>query len=327
MGAAIVLSAPYAQLAFTAISERWPDHSSTIILTAVVLPAIVAVVAALVHIRDGRIPRYALVGAGIAVGVVYYFTFDPIFTEAFHFAEYGILAMLFYRAWRHVSDWSILALPVLAGSTVGIADEWFQWFIPFRAGELNDVGLNALAAVGGLIFSAGVWPPRMFAMVRGSRGRLLRWLAATAAVLAAFFVTVHVGHVVRDSDIGGFRSRFSGAELLKAAEDRRSRWMSEPPVDIPRLSREDQYLAEGLWRVGRRNEHWADGNVALAWRENRILEKFYAPVLSTATAGEPNGHAWTPAHRAEAEARLPEGALPTPEDDYQYRLYTWDELL
>jgi VanZ family protein len=326
MGAAIVLSAPYAQQAFTAISERWPDHSSTIILTAAVVPAVVAVIAALVHIRDARASRYMLVAGGIGVGVAYYFTFDPIFTEAFHFAEYGVLAMLFYRAWRYVTDWSILVLPVLAGATVGIADEWFQWFIPFRAGELNDVGINALAAFGGLIFSAGVWPPRLFSMTRASRFRLVRWMAATVVVLAAFFVTVHVGHIVTDGEIGGFRSRFSGSELLQAAEDRRVRWITHPPVAVPRLSREDQYLSEGLWRVSRRNELWEEGNAALAWRENRILEKFYAPVLSTATRADPKGHAWPPAQRAEAEARLQGSSPVTPADDYPYRLYTLDEL-
>ena len=36
-------------------------------------------------------------------------------------------------------DGSIIVLPILAGIATGILDEWFQWFVPVRAGEIRDI--------------------------------------------------------------------------------------------------------------------------------------------------------------------------------------------
>ena len=69
-----------------------------------------------------------------------------------------------------------------------------------------------------------------------------------------------------------------------------------------RLGREDHYLTEGLWHVQRRNQAWDSADAAAAWRENRILEKFYAPVLDTPTYAGPTGHRWPAAQRATSVA-------------------------
>ncbi len=44
----------------------------------------------------------------------------------------------------------MLVLPVLAGLLVGTADEWLQWFIPNRVGEIADILLNGIAIGCGL---------------------------------------------------------------------------------------------------------------------------------------------------------------------------------
>jgi hypothetical protein len=326
MAAAIVLSASYAQQAFLAIVERWPSHADTILLAATVVPAGIALALAVAHIRTNRVRRYACLAAGLAVGVVYYVTMRPIVTEAFHFVEYGVLAALFVRAWRHVGDWSSIARPLLAAAIVGALDEWYQWFIPFRAGELRDVGINCVAALGGVIFTAGISPPRLGPLSAGSKTALVRWSAAAAIAVAVFFRVVHIGTDVLDPEIGAFRSRFSRAELIDAARDRAVRWRNDPPVSQRRVSREDQYLAEALWHVRRRNELWDAGDLPAAWRENRILERFYAPVLEVATYASPAGHRWTAAQRRDAETRLPSAQLPVVSDAYPYPLYVWSEL-
>ena len=64
-------------------------------------------------------------------------------------------------------------------------------------------------------------------------------------------------------------------ELNALQADRAARWQTEPPIRLQRLSQEDQYLDEGLWHVRRRNS----AELAEAWRENLILERFFAPVL------------------------------------------------
>jgi hypothetical protein len=52
--------------------------------------------------------------------------------ERFHFVEYGLITLLYYRVWRgeQSSDASLLILPVLAALLVGICEEGLQWFIP-----------------------------------------------------------------------------------------------------------------------------------------------------------------------------------------------------
>ena len=82
--------------------------------------------------------------------------------ERFHFIEYGLITFLFYRAWRPLEDPSIVILPALAALLVGTADEWLQWFIPNRVGELNDIFLNGIAIACGLVFSLGADPPDAF---------------------------------------------------------------------------------------------------------------------------------------------------------------------
>ncbi len=327
MAAAIVLSAPFAQQAFSAIDTRWPSYSESIILAATVVPASLALVAAAWRIRENRPSRYALLMLGLGIGVVYYRTMQPIFTETFHFIEYGVLAVLFYRAWHRVGDWSVLALPLLAASIVGSVDEWYQWFIPIRAGDVLDVGINCLAAVGGLLFAAGVWPPLLASLRTGSPARLGRWAVAALVAFAVFFHTIHMGHDVVDAEIGSFRSRFTRAELAGASRDRAARWRTSPPLEQRRVSREDQYLTEGLWHVARRDELWETGDIARAWRESRILEKFYAPVLESPTHADPRGHRWPEAQREDAAARLvttpPE---PVVSAEFAYPLYTWADF-
>ena len=82
-----------------------------------------------------------------------------------------------------------------------------------------------------------------------------------------------------------------------------AKWRRDPPLVVRRLSREDQYLAEGLSHVRQRNAAWNAGDIMTAWRENRILEAFYAPVLDTPTYASKLGNRWPGEQRADAASR------------------------
>ena len=321
----MILSAPFTQQAFGAIDQRWPAYSETIVVGATVVPAGLALLIALWRIRENRWRRYLLLALGLGGGVAFIRMTQPIFTETFHFIEYGVLVALFYRAWLPLADRSTLVLPLLACAIVGSMDEWFQWFIPIRAGDARDVGINVIAAVCGLLFAVGFHPPgRAGAGLQpGARTRIVKWAAAAILAFALFFQTIHVGHDVGDPDIGSFRSRYTGAELAALARDRAERWRTRPPLAPRRLSREDQYLTEGLWHVQRRNEVWSAGDVAMAWRENRILETFYAPILDTPTYAEPSRQRWSAEQRADAAERPDVDRAPFVSDAYPYPLYVW----
>ena len=75
-----------------------------------------------------------------------------------HFLEYGAVAWLFYRAWLPIGDASVLILAFLSAMTVGTFEEWFEWYIPARVGELRDVLLNSVAIGCGLLVSVAIQP-------------------------------------------------------------------------------------------------------------------------------------------------------------------------
>ena len=312
LAAAIILSAPYAQELFTAIAAAWPSQFR---LLRPARPPCLRVSRCSMGSHASGIAillGYALLALAVIIGAGYVFMNALLVTEKFHFVEYGLLGYLFYRVWRSADDVSLLVLPVVAGTIAGTLDEWFQWFIPVRAGEARDIVLNAVASVCGLLFALAVDPPERLALrlQPASAMRVVRWTTAAVAVFVTFFLTVHVGYDVSDPEVGSFRSRYSSDALLRASRDRADRWRSAPPVVRPRLGREDQYLTEGLWHIARRNEAWAAGDVVGAWRENRILEKFYGPVLDSPTSTGGAAHRWPDAQRSDAGERGGNKAAP-----------------
>ena len=326
---AVVLSAPFLQQLFSVVSTNWGPQSRMLGIAATVVPVGASIVAALTRIRERRTLRYLTLLSSVCLGGLYT-AFDSLsFTECFHFVEYGLLAWLFYRAFmppgsQHAADGSLIVLPLLAGVTVGVMDEWFQWFIPIRAGEARDITLDVVASACGVLFAVGVEAPQQLTirMQRPSRRRVAIAAGLAAATFTAFIFDVHVGHEVRDPRIGTFRSRYSAAELRSLSSDRAERWAVNPPVTLARFSREDQYLSEGLWHVQQRNEAWEAGDFSKAWRENLILETFYEPILDAPSyAGA--GHRWPLEQRAEIESRTDVDRAPVESDAYRYPLLIW----
>jgi hypothetical protein len=319
--AAIIASAPVVQQAFTAVNGVFPSIG----LAATALPIAVAVLFAGFRIRDRRRLRFAALAISLIGGAVYVVAGALTATETFHFVEYGLLAALFYSAAFPADDGSILMLPVFAAVATGVADEWFQWFVPIRAGELRDILLDAAASVCGVLFAVSLRPPPRLTLRLHRRGavRVLICAVATLAVLAAFVGTVHVGYEVHDPDIGMFVSRYTSDQLEALSRERAHRWRAEPPVTIHRFGREDQYLSEGLWHVQRRNTAWEHDDLTLAWRENLILEKYFAPVLDVQTYASPTAQRWPAEQRAAAASRPGVDRRPSASGDYRWPLYVF----
>jgi hypothetical protein len=310
VSAALILAAPFIGEFRRAILTRFPGQFVHIITAVVLLAVGTAVVVALARIREQRTWRYAGVALSVAVGTAYALMFrsgDPQVdaVERFHFVEYGLVTLLFYRAWRPAGDLSALVLPVLAGLLVGTFEEWFQWFIPARVGDVWDIFLNGVAIGCGLMFSVALEPPLNFnaTLTRPALRRIGAFAAVVVVVFAAFFQSVHVGYLVT-GDRWRFRSCFAAADLDRASTDRIERWRNTFIERPKRLSAEDQYATEGLWHIQRRNLAWQAGDVTTAWYENLLLERHFAPVLDTPSYISPTGHRWNPEHRADAEHRF-----------------------
>lgn len=332
VSAVFVASAPFLGELRSQLRRAFPGAFSLIVNGAVGGALLLAVLYGLSRIRERRSLRYAAMALAVTAGAVYDWatgSADPNVraVERIHFVQFGIIALLFYRAWRDRCDWSAIALPLMAAFVVGIAEEAYQWFIPARVGELRDVWLNGVAIGCGLLFATGLEPPMpfRFGWRPGSRRAVARMAAAVVLALAAFVHIVHLGQEIRDPEIGVFDSRFSVDELADLSADRAARWKTAPPLTRPaRLSREDQYMTEGLQHVQARNAAWEGGDAKAAWRENLVLEKYFQPVLDAPSYVSPTGHRWHPDHRADAEARARATAgEPFTSRAYPYPLYYW----
>jgi len=308
---ALVLSAPFIGFVRSWIRATFPGQFVRIVGGAIAVLAAAAIVAAILRIRQNRLLRYGALLAAVA-GAIWFSIVeatgnaDVDVVQRFHFVEYGIITFLFYRAWRALEDPAILLLPALAGLLVGTADEWLQWFIPNRVGEIADILLNGIAIGCGLLFSVGADPPARFtwSMRPGSILRVGRLAAATVVALALFVRIVHLGDDINDREVGVFKSRYSMTALPALAAAKRAEWqMHPPPLTLQRVSREDQYMTEGVTHVQRRNELLGADQAKGAWMENLILEKYYAPVLDTPSYVSRTGHRWSPEQRASVDVR------------------------
>lgn len=325
----VVLSAPFTGQARAWLRAAFPGQFVLMVGGGVALALAGAMFIALRRIRDRRAPRYALVASALVIAAAYSAwtatgapEVDSV--ERFHFIEYGVIAWLFYRATKPAGDPSIVVLPMLAGLIVGTFDEWLQWFIPNRVGEAKDVLLNLVAIGCGLLFMIGADPPKAFnrTLRPGSRRRIGVVAGMFVVVFALFVNAVHAGHELsRDGII--FRSHYSTDELTALAADRVERWKTNPPIKLIRLSREDQYMDEGLWHVRRRNAAWTAGEYWVARQENRILETFYAPVLDTPSYVSPSGNRWPDSQRQDAEARAAGDRGPYVSDAEPYPILVW----
>ena len=308
---ALVLSAPFIGFVRSWIRATFPGQFVRIVGAAIALLAAAAIVAALLRIRQHRLLRYSALLA--AVGGAIWFSVleatgnpDVDVVQRFHFVEYGVITFLFYRAWRPLQDPAILVMPILAGLLVGTADEWLQWFIPNRVGEIADILLNGIAIGCGLLFSLGADPPDRFQWTprQGSIGRVGHLASIAVLALALFVRIVHLGYDIRDQEVGMFKSRYPMSALPPLADARRTEWQRHPPpLVLQRVSREDQYMTEGVTHVQRRNELLAANDVKGAWMENLILEKYYAPVLDTPSYVSRTGHRWSAEQRASVNSR------------------------
>ena len=148
-------------------------------------------------------------------------------------------------------------------------------------------------------------------------------LVIVTIVFALFLQTVHLGSDVSDPQVGAFRSRYTRAELESAERERAERWRETPLLAVGRVSREDQYFSEALWHIRRRNQAVSAGDLFTAWRENRILETFYAPVLDMPTYVSRAGFRWPAEQRADIERRAQDDGRGYVSDAEPYPIYVW----
>lgn len=309
---ALILSVAVVALApFIGVLREWVRHTFGLgylrwVTAALAVAAAAALVWALARIRERRTLRYgalALAGVLVSLQVVVWSagTLEADVLERIHLLEYGLLAVLFERALRPRHPGRLLPVLALAGvALVSLADEWVQWLTPVRSGDGRDVLLNLWAGVVGFLFGVALSPPPGLLRRSGPASRRLAVGLGAAVVLAgaAFYDLAHLGHEIRDPRAGVFLSWHSPEELLEAAEDRARRWPVEGRPPHRPLAFEDPFLTEAGSHALARNDAVRTERLAMAWRENRILERWYAPYLDLGR------NRWPPAQRRNIRNRL-----------------------
>jgi len=337
---AVVLGSPVIGDLRLALLRTFPRHYVAIISAGVVLGSVLLLAACLRAITDGRPRRIGLLGLAVVVAALSFAALrsgnpnvDAV--EAFHFVEYGVLTLLFFPFGQRGARWAAYVAAALATTLVGVADEWFQWFVPGRAGEWHDVMFDLLATACGLLMCLALDTRQ--SVRRGPSGlpeqrratRLGAGAALVILLLGAFLATIHLGSEIRDPEIGVFRSRFSEARLRELGVERLREWGGGPPPNVGRYGREDQYEAEALWHVRRRNlamDPDRKGDAAeldIAWHENLILERHFKAVLDAASAGGAVGHRLAPEQVADVDARRAHGPPPFVSEAEAMPIYVW----
>lgn len=80
---------------------------------------------------------------------------DFFFKKTLHLIEFGILFVLFYRAFKKTTKLSqVVIWAFLLTAFYAISDEYHQTFVPGRTGNLRDVFIDS---GGALIFGLAIW--------------------------------------------------------------------------------------------------------------------------------------------------------------------------
>ena len=83
-------------------------------------------------------------------------------------------------------------------------------------------------------------------------------------------------------------------------------------------------MSEGLLHVQERNRRWGAGEVTEAWFENRILEKYFPPVLDTPSYISKTGLRWPSEQRADGERRASKDSRGfTSHAQGDFPIFTW----
>jgi len=79
----------------------------------------------------------------------------PFVDKVLHFVAYGIMGILFYRAFQTLrikeNKQILILLSVISATLYGISDEIHQSFIPFRDAEISDIIADFIGS------ACGVW--------------------------------------------------------------------------------------------------------------------------------------------------------------------------
>ncbi len=234
----------------------------------------------------------------ICFGYLIYYI--EIVVEQFHLIEYSILTWLYFLALKRViKDEVVFFVLFLIVFFIGIVDEWTQFYMPDRVGELWDVSLNGISVGLTIILLSKAFYPGFSSSRISFRSIRIAGFLSICFILSfgVFFVTVtDWGFRHEDPKIGFFYSRFTLDELVE--KDRREAKKYAMAINdlFPEKTQKylrnqrarDKFQVEILAHLFRRDRYEEKGNYRVALKENLILTNyFHESILQS-------GHGWSP---------------------------------
>ena len=178
----------------------------------------------------------------IILGIYTYFLLTmKVPTEKIHFIEYGLLSWFIYRALKkNINDISIFFITLFIGYPISLLDEFIQYLIPSRSGELVDAIWNFYSVALIQLFIVFVWKPQNIKLkIENKNFRLLIILIFISLISTSLFINItsEFGIKIIDKEIGIFYSRLnSKEEIIKTDEQKYSEY-----ANILNAETEDNY--------------------------------------------------------------------------------------
>lgn len=247
----IFITVPLARGIQAYVSEHWGrDMFMHGVIFTIIIMLCIALLMLRLKRRAATTMNYLwLLGiAGVFVAYTIQLRKNP--EEAVHFIQYGILAILVYRASTHrIADNGIYFVAVLITVAIGITDEAIQWLTPRRHWGLGDIWLDTFAAALALLALAKGLEPGIVSgpPTRATAKILCRTALAVVLLLGVSLlntpqripwyvsklpgldfivanssVMAEYGYRYRDEETGVFRSRLSPDELKQTDRSRAS---------------------------------------------------------------------------------------------------------
>ncbi len=245
----IFITVPLARAIQSYVSERWGRDT---FMYAVIITVIIVSSFALLKLRQRKRAttkkNYLWLVSVSAIFITYTIKLRRNPEEAIHFIQYGLLAVLVYRALTHrIADNGIYFVALLITAAIGMVDEALQWLTPQRIWGLSDIWLNTVAAALSLLMIAkGLSPGIIAGRPTAATVRMLYRTALCVVLLLAasllntpqrissyvsklpsleFIVAnssvmVEYGYRYEHGETGVFRSRLAPDELRQTDKSR-----------------------------------------------------------------------------------------------------------
>jgi len=266
----IFMTVPLARGIQAYVSEHWGrDMFMHGVIICVIIMLCIAILKLRLKKRIATAKQYLWL-LGISGGfIVYTIQLRNNPEESVHFVQYGLLAILVYRALTHrIADTGIYIVALLITVAIAMTDETIQWLTPRRQWGLRDIWLDTFAAALALLALAKGLEPAVVSgrptratariIYRTALGVVLlfgasllntpqriSWYASKLPglefILASSSVMAEYGYRYHDEETGVFQSRLAPDELKQTDISRATEAAAKLDL-LPALSDYSEFL-------------------------------------------------------------------------------------